>query len=176
MAIGWGVFVVAIGATIGFGHVKCYRMPTASMTPTLQSGDNIVTEGLSARGRKPQRGEVIVFRTNLLSKIGRDQVYVKRLVGLPGEHLKFQEGDLFINGVRTPVFNRAGEIHFLKTRTSSPSPEDGDFEVPPGQYFVMGDNSAHSADSRDFGCVPGESILGRVVYCYWPTDHAGAIR
>ena len=95
---------------------------------------------------------------------------------MPGEHVFISEGKLVINGSTIVLSNSFSEIthhlpvgpwgHTLRTNLT----------VPQGQYFLLGDNSTNSSDSRYWGCVPAKNIIGRIVYCSGPADRVGIIR
>jgi len=163
------------------GLIRPFKVPTNNMTPAMLSGDHIFAEKLTYWFRKPRRGDVLVFRTDgiadfPLSQSG--QVYSKRLVGLPGETLHIEDGKLFVDGKAMPLSNAGGEIRYLpipqlKHRLNSPADR---FTVPADGYFVMGDNSTNSFDSRFWGVVPRENVIGRVWLRYWPLSQFGSIK
>ena len=102
----------------------------------------------------PQRGDVIIFH----SKTNSDENLIKRVIGLPGETVEITDGQVYIDN--TPL-----EEPYIA------EPPDSDYpstQVPEGYYFVMGDNRNHSNDSRSWGVLPGENIIGKVWLCYWP--------
>ena len=152
---------------------KPYRIPSASMEPTLHCArpgtycragisDRILVNRLAYRFRDPHRGEVVVFdapapATRLCSHGG---VYVKRIVGLPGDKLSERQGFVLVDGRRLaePYVDPADRG--IDTRTFT--------RVPAGEYFLMGDNRTHSCDSRVWGTVPRKSLIGPVLVRYWP--------
>ncbi len=115
---------------------------------------------------KPARGDVIVFYA---PDGAPGQLYVKRLAGLPGDTVMFRRGDLVVNGrdVVPPVSAKPA---------SSPVADYGPVVVPENQFFVLGDNREGSLDSRSWGCVPFESIVGRAMMVYWSVDAPQGIR
>jgi signal peptidase I len=95
----------------------------------------------------------------------------KRIVGLPGERLKISHGQVYINGVALdenylPSGTFTGPETFLK--------DNQEIVIPQDYYFVMGDNRMHSSDSRDFGPIPKKTIVGKVVYRFWPPARTGS--
>lgn len=134
-----------------------------SMEPSLHNGERVLVEKLSYRFREPQRGEIVVFR----SPGDPSRKFVKRVVGLPGDILEFRHGQVVLNG-RTLVEPYAWGPTL--------GPEQAQV-VPPGRYFVLGDNRAHSEDSRfeDVGFVPRRAIIGRALWIYWPPQRAGPV-
>jgi len=131
-----------------------------SMEPNFYQGDYLIIDELSYQFRAPQRGEVIVF------KYPNDpsQRYIKRIIGLPGETVKIQEGKVFIE--------QDGEIQALDELAylSQFSQTLGDVQMTldKNDYFVLGDNRSVSADSRRWGVLPEENIVGRVFLRAWP--------
>ena len=154
-----------------------YSVPSDGMSPAVSRGDSILMESISYRNRKPLRGEILVFRTDGLPLVPKRQVYLKRLVGLPGDNISIVEGAVFVNGVRTAFRNLSGEIAYTNHPAAKYLLKSGDsVTVPEGHYFVLGDNSQHSSDSRFWGYLPERAVIGRVVCCYWPPQHVGAVQ
>lgn len=136
--------------------INFYTVPTESMVPTLLPGDHIVATPY--RFREPARGDVVVFRS-----VDGSTVLVKRIVGTPGDYLDSETGHLRVGGhtVAEPYVADA-------TATGSIQPQI----VPSDTYFVMGDNRANSTDSRTFGPLPRQLILGRVRLVVWSSRAA----
>jgi signal peptidase I len=171
---------------LGFGP---YMMPTASMEPTMLRGDCYLAETLTWRlGRTPRRGDLIVFRY----PVDRKQIYVKRVIGVPGDRLHMIDKQLFLNGAAVPepyavhqaVFthdwrreNFPGDLrNYAPVRgweTMRNNIRDGEVVVPEGQYFVLGDNRDNSFDSRYWGFVPRADILGSPLLVYGSYDLKG---
>jgi len=149
-----------------------YKIPTGSMRPFLTEGDRIFVDKLSYRFREPRRGEVTVFKYPL----DRKKDFVKRLVGLGGETLEIREGQIFIGDKRLESPSAITQ-HFYYNR------EDWEFGkrgqsilIPDGHFFVLGDNSAHSSDSRNWGFVPRKDVIGRAVVIWWPPSRIRLIK
>ena len=131
-----------------------------SMEPNFENGDYLIVDELSFRFRDPQRGEVVVFKyPNNLS-----QRYIKRMIGLPGETVEIKDGKIIL-------FDREGsrvldESDYLSSSIQTP----GDIRITlaENEYFVLGDNRYASSDSRRWGSLPREDIVGRVVLRAWP--------
>lgn len=141
-----------------------YKIPTGSMRPILMEGDRIFVDKITYRFREPQRGEVIVFKYPL----DRKKDFVKRLIALGGETVEIRDGQIYINGkhLESPL---SISTRFYYNR------EDWDFGklgqkivVPEGHFFVLGDNSAQSSDSRNWGFVSRRDVVGRAVLIWWP--------
>ena len=176
-----------------------FRIPSGSMIPTLEIGDFILVKKYSYGIRlpvlhtkvlemdKPKRGDVIVFRYPPKPEIN----YIKRLIGLPGDHIKWtSDKKLFINNEQVKLDN--SEVYKTKNDTGMPSTvrkyketlpngithdliyypsyaQAGEWDVPQGHYFMMGDNRDNSSDSRFWGFVPEENLVGKasIVWMHW---------
>lgn len=180
----WGKAIIIAGLLailIRIFFIEPYKIPTSSMVPTLEPGDKILVVKfiygvripfLSLRlpgYRKPQRGEVIVF----IAPPEKDKCYVKRLVGLPGERVEIENGNIYINGkvVSNPRISK--NFYYNQGRYAQP---DKPIIVPPNNYFVLGDNSARSRDSRYWGFVPFKNIIGKAVLIWWPPKRVRLIK
>ena len=175
LAVPNGLIFVTFVALRLLGLIRPFYIPAASMTPAIAPGDHIMMEGLSYRAHKPHRGDILFFSTVGLEELPQDQIYVKRLAGKPGEHLQLSNGDLHVDGRLVTLSNAAGRIVYRWPQLSSAIPAT-QFDVPKTGYFVLGDNSTDSYDSRYWGSVPKENVLGRVWFCYWPLDRVGAVK
>lgn len=115
----------------------------------------------------PQRGDIVVFEP----PIGRpEKPYIKRVIGLPGETVSIRDGSVFVDGARLD------EPYLGMTATNwQGKPEGFELVVPEGHYFVLGDNRNNSTDSRSFGPVSVDDILGKAWLSYWPTNHLGIL-
>ena len=131
-----------------------------SMEPNFYQGDYLIIDELSYQFRAPQRGEVIVF------KYPNDpsQRYIKRIIGLPGETVKIQEGQVFI--YQDGKMQALDELAYLSQFSQTLG--DGQMTLGKTEYFVLGDNRSLSADSRRWGVLPEENIVGRVFLRAWP--------
>lgn len=129
------------------------RVGKQSMEPTFYAGDVLVVNRLAYRFGQPKRGEVITFHYPLDTSVD----YIKRVIGLPGDRVEIKEQKLFINAV---------EIQ--EPYVVYPSASEGVWDVPAESLFVMGDNREVSADSRSWGFVPLQDVIGKVVAQYWP--------
>lgn len=136
------------------------RVPSSSMRPTLLPGDQVLVDKVTYRLREPRRGELVVFHP----PVG-DGLALKRVVALPGDRVGLRDGVLFVSG--RPV--REGYVDYGSV--------DGTFfgpvTVPAGHVFVMGDQRANSEDSRAYGAVPEDDVVGRAVLVLWPPGRAG---
>ena len=155
---------------------KSYTLPTSAMEPTLrgeQSGqsDHFVVNHAAYWFNAPQRGDIVVFGTQGIKGIENEvrysgpQVYTKRLVGMPGETIEIRDGHVFANG---RLLNPDDGIPDVTYTVPTYGHADGKWVVPQGSYFVIGDNSLRSSDSRYWGSVPAANITGKVARIYWP--------
>jgi signal peptidase I len=162
--------------------VHPFEMPTGSMIPTIQGGsgkgDHVFVDRLTYRFSSPRRGDLLVFLTKGLPELRQDQFYIKRIVGMPGERLQIHDGSVFANGTRLGEKDNIPPIHFVTREEVEHRGEGsgGPYQVPEGTYFVLGDNSTNSLDSRFFGCVPRENVYGKVTAIYFPFSRAGRPR
>jgi signal peptidase I len=158
-----------------FGLLRPFSIPANSMAPAVSTGDHVLMEDLTFLGRNPRHGDVVVFRTDGIAGLQSGIYYVKRVAAEPGEHVHLLDGKLFINDKQLTLSNKAGEIVY-NYPSGFGSPPVNDITVPAGQYFLLGDNSTNSMDSRFFGSVPRENIVGRICFCYWPSERIGGVK
>ncbi len=134
------------------------RVESISMQSTLFPGDYVIVNKLAYRFRgDPERGDVIVFRY----PPNPDAIpYIKRVIGLPGDQIHINDGKVYVNDQLT-----------IEPYLDETTNRGGDWTVPSGQLFVMGDNRNNSSDSRSWGFVPLENIIGRAELIYLPPQH-----
>jgi signal peptidase I len=135
-------------------------------------------EGYPLLSGKPKRGDIVAFKTAGLELLPGGEIYCKRVVGEPGDRLRLLAGKLYVNDQLVTLRNAAGEIQYVSLPGSKylRSADMDTVTVPEGQFFILGDNSSNSVDSRFFGCVPAGSILGRITFCYWPPGRMGSVK
>lgn len=173
--------------------VQAFQIPSESMEDTLLIGDYLLVDKLRYGGgsagdaimpyRRIKRGDIIVFKY----PVDPRQHFVKRVIALPGDRLRLENRRVYVNGIalQEPYVRYSGRLHdpFRDDfpQLSIPVPgleggwwlemrklvEDGQLIVPQGNYFVMGDNRDDSLDSRYWGFVPRENIIGRPLLIYW---------
>lgn len=154
-------------------------IPSGSMIPSLLVGDRLIVEKVSYYFSDPQRGDIVVFyppdpslepqgsTAHFMRWLGftRQAAYIKRVVGLPGESIRIEEGQVFING-------KALEENY----TNSAYPDFDNMPaqtIPEDHYFMMGDNRGNSRDSRVWGTLPEDNIIGRTMLRFWPLNRFG---
>ena len=138
---------------------RLYRVQGQSMAPALRQDDYVLVRAFRNRARQPRRGDIVVVTRN-------DGTRLKRVVGLPGERLVFTEGTLLVDG------DRLSEP-YLRGLPPYPGLDTREFSLGSDAYFVMGDNRAHSTDSRHFGPVGRPALEGAVVCRLWPALRRG---
>lgn len=152
------IIVVLINVFLG----QTRRVDGLSMEPSLHDNERIIMEKLSYRFHPPRRGDIVVVRR---PERRFDHPLIKRVVALPGETVEIRDGAVFIDGVLIEEPYLDGPTPgFYRPRL-----------VPEGHYFVLGDNRASSNDSRAFGMVPLEDVMGRAWLRYWPPDEMGLL-
>jgi len=157
--------VIAIALALFIRHyiVELYIVEGPSMLPTLSHGERLVVNKFIYSFRTPEKGEILVFRYPR----NPDRDFIKRVIAVPGDTVRIRDGQVFVNNA---LLN---ENYILEqTRGSQP-----DATVPPGHYYVMGDNRNNSEDSRfaDVGFVPHELIKGKAVAIFWPLNNIKAL-
>ncbi len=181
-AIDWAltiVFAVLIVLGLKAWVVNPYRIPSASMEPTLHCGrpgedceagssDRVLANRFIFHFRNPKRGEIVVFnapaRAALICESG---VFVKRIVGVPGDRWEERHGYVYIDG------KRLQEPYVKQDRRDTESLQLSDLlpgatVIPEDKYLMMGDNRRQSCDSRRWGLVPRSALIGEVFLTYWP--------
>jgi len=159
-------FIIALilALIIRMYFVQAFKIPTGSMRDTLLEGDRILVNKLIYRFKSPDRGDVVVFKYPEDPK--RD--FIKRLVAIGGETVEIKDGDVYIDGalLTDPAIIRQ---NYYYNREDWEYGRSGlKITVPPGSYFVLGDNSAHSSDSRNWGFVDEDKMVGEAFCIYWP--------
>jgi signal peptidase I len=146
--------VLSVVLFVGINYITArIRVDGSSMEPTLHSGQLILVNRLAYKLGEARHGDIIVF----YFPRDPDQEYIKRLIGLPGDHIRIQDGQVIVNNILldepyifdAPIYN-------------------GEWRVPESQYFVLGDNRNNSSDSHQWGMVPVEFVIGKALAVYWP--------
>jgi len=181
-----GAVAIGVALAIRWSFAEPYRIPSGSMEPTLHGnpdfgkGDRVFVNKwiygirfpfMNKRlwhGQSPKRWDIVVFKT--VEPNARHGTLVKRVVGLPGEHIQIHDGRVWVNGeaLEIPDFLPKGQVYTDPPGAKYgilPNPEYS--QVPEGHYLVLGDNSGNSRDGRYFGWLPNENIVGRVACIWW---------
>lgn len=142
--------------------VQNFRVEGFSMEPTLHPGQYLIVDKVSYRLHDPRRLDIIVFEFPRAQR--RD--FIKRLIGLPGETVELRGGVVYIEGrpLEEPYLQQPGQASF------------GPVQVGPGEYFVLGDNRPNSSDSRTWGMLSRQDIIGRAWLSYWPPEAWGPVQ
>ena len=183
-------FAIGLALVIQAFVVKPYQIPTGSMIPTLEVGQRVLVQRVSYHFTDPKIGDIVVFHppqgADTTEKCGieplpanqacpepvpepDDTNFIKRVVATPGDTLKIIDGQAIVNGEPVPD-------DFTKPCVGVPScnlPKE--ITIPPDHYFMMGDNRGASDDSRFWGPVPKEWIIGKAFATYWPLDRVGLL-
>lgn len=151
-----------------------HQVKGLSMMPSFQNSEMLLTDKISYRFGSPSRGDVVIFRAPPSEPCADIECeYIKRLVGLPGEKIKIENGAVLVNGVKLtePYLSpnaKTAEGHYLE--------EGIEKMIPEGNYLFLGDNREHSRDGREFGPIPKESLVGKAWLRYWPFDRFSALK
>lgn len=153
--------ILAVVLFVGINAVSArVRVDGFSMRPTLEDGEFVLVNKLSYVFSETKRGDIIVFHFPL----NPDEELIKRVIGLPGDRIMVQNGQVAVNGVTLD------EPYIAQTPLYS-----GEWTVEEGYLFVLGDNRNNSNDSKDWGFLPMENIVGKAVLIYWPPPMWGIL-
>lgn len=153
--------LISIILFLGINAVSArIRVDSFSMEPTLYKGNFVIVNKLVYRFGAPERGDIAVFHY----PPNPEEQYIKRVIGLPGDRVTITNGEVFINGERLDE----PYIHV-------PTSRGGEWIVPEDSAFVLGDNRNNSSDSRVWGMVPNNLLIGKAMLIYWPPDSWGMI-
>jgi signal peptidase I len=164
------VIAVVLALIIRTFVVQAFKIPTGSMRTTLIEGDRIMVNKFIYKFTQPKRGDVIVF----VSPEDRKKDFIKRLVGLPNETVQISNSAVLINNAPLEAGSAVNKQHYYNR---------GDFgaegqiiKIPNDAYYVLGDNSISSRDSRYWGFMPKKYLLGKAFLIYWPPNRIGLIK
>lgn len=170
------VFAIGIFFFVYLLIMRPHKIDGESMMPNFTNAEYLLTEKVNYYFHKPQRGDVVVLRPPMT--VSENDEFIKRIIGLPGESIKIEDGRVYINNKRLvesyiPTSSKTNQGSFLQEGVA--------FTIPASQYFLMGDNREHSSDSRYWGPVPLNlspnservGINGRAWLVYWPVNRVG---
>lgn len=161
--------------------VQAFKIPSGSMLPTLQVGDQILVDKLAYglrvpglgqwlwQGRAPARGDIVVF----VYPVDPEKDFIKRVIGVAGDVVQVRNKVVYINGKKTDDPHAYFADGDGRRQSSEPRDDFGPVAVPAGQLFVMGDNRDRSYDSRFWGFVDRNDVRGRAFLVYWSWDRKG---
>jgi signal peptidase I len=163
------VFAVGIFFFIYLLIMRPHKISGQSMMPNFRDGEFLLTEKVTYYARSPTRGDVVVF----MPPVSNTDEFIKRVIGLPGEKVMLKDGRVYINDRMLPEsYIKDGVV-----TSGGPFLADGtEFTVPPGEYFVMGDNRPNSSDSRYWGPITKKVMTGRAWISYWPINTSGVVQ
>ena len=140
------------------------KVEGGSMMPRLQNEDRLVINKFVYRFQKIERGDVVVFYYPYDPSVS----YIKRIIALPGDDLRIDKGDVYVNGRKIAEPYVPEDFRDMRSREEA--------VIPKGEYFVMGDHRSNSTDSREFGPVARNLIYGKAALIIWPGVDAGVVR
>jgi len=152
--------------------VQAFKIPTGSMRPTLIEGDRILVNKFIYRFKDPGRGDIIVFKYPEDKK----KDFIKRLIGFGGEMIRIKDGSILVNGRPVEKSSALQQIYYYNKPATLYGEEGTVIRVPEDSYFVLGDNSASSRDSRYWGFVPKKYLVGKAFVIYWPLNRMKALK
>ncbi len=163
------ILVLLLGATFLIVHFVGERTVVSgeSMYPALEDGDNLIVDKISYRFTNPKRFDIVVFPFQYQEGV----YYIKRVIGLPGETVQIQDGDIYING-------RILQENYGNEEIRNPGFASSEITLAADEYFVLGDNRNNSRDSREpsVGNISREDIIGKALFRIWPFDRIGVVR
>lgn len=163
------ILLAALVAVIILQFIKPTFVKETSMEPTLQEYNFIFLSKQAYRFGEPKQRDIIVFHTNLKTQAGDEKLLIKRIIGLPGDHIQIADGTVTVNGEeqKEPYTKEPYTSGYVK-----------DLVIPQGSLFVMGDNRQNSVDSRDpnVGLVKIEDVYGKAVLRLYPFNEIGLLK
>ncbi len=161
MAISFSIFLV-----VYLFFLQPHQVNGQSMVPNFQSGEHVLTDKVTYKMRDPQRGEIVVFHAppdaNCPEGTGCD--FIKRILGVPGDTLEVKENAVWVNGEKLPEPYIPSDFPILPGNAT----KGKSVYLGPNEFFVSGDNRPYSSDSRAWGAITKDEIIGRVFFRYWP--------
>lgn len=158
----------AIFALIYLFVAQFHKVSGNSMVPTMHNGDYLITEKVSYRFGSPQRGQIIVLK----NPKDESQDFIKRIIALPGDTIKIENNSVFVN---EQLLDESYLPKDIQTSAGAFLEEGATVKAGTNQYFVIGDNRPHSSDSREWGPVTKEEIVGKAFFRYWPPKDIGLL-
>ncbi len=150
--------------------VQAFKIPSGSMRPTLVEGDKLFVNKFVYRFEDPKRGDIVVFKYPQDPK----KDFIKRLVGFGGETVEIKFGRILVDGKALDNPAHFGRFYYYNHDPFG-SPDEK-IKIPEGSYYVLGDNSANSTDSRFWGFVPQKNVIGKAIFRWWPPKRMGTLK
>ena len=160
------IISVAIIVPIRYYLVQPFYVKGASMEPNFHDHEYLLIDEISYRFRPPERGEIVVFRYPLNPR----EYFIKRIIGLPGETVSLRDGKIYIYNDQHPEGFLVNESNYLPADVQTMAMSENTVALGADHYYVFGDNRTRSMDSRQFGSISKEAIVGRVVFRGYPFD------
>jgi signal peptidase I len=177
LAVVAGICIIAIITLRAIGLIRPFSAPTGAMAPAIGRGDHIIMEGFTFLARRPRRGDIVVFKSDGIALLPPAANFIMRVVGSPGDRLRLSNDQLYVNETPVVLSNAAGKIHYVFLPGTKYLASSNDIViVPEKNFFVLADSSANSLDSRFWGFVPANNIIGRIYFRYWPPQRLGPVR
>ena len=164
------IWAAALALVIRTFIMAPFKIPSGSMRPTLMEGDRILVNKFLFRFQEPHRGDIIVFRY----PEDRKRRFIKRLAAVGGDTVEIRDGHVFVNGARLEEAAIFATNRYYNQGSFGQDSEP--VHVPAGDYFVLGDNSLSSHDSRFWGFVPKPLLIGKAMCIFWPVTRWRVLR
>jgi len=147
-----------------------FEVKGASMFPNFHDNEYVLTNLITLRFEDPKLGDVIVFK----APMDPEKDFIKRVIGAAGDSVEVRDGLVYLNGSLLDESSYLDST--VKTYGGSFMKERGPVTVPEGEFLVFGDNRMYSSDSREWGFIKKDSIIGKSLFIYWPLDNASLIK
>lgn len=158
----------AVFAAVYLFVAQFHKVSGNSMVPTMHNGDYLITEKISYRFREPKRGEIVVLK----NPRDESQDFIKRIIAVPGETLRIINNSVYVND---RILNENYLPSNISTHPGAYVREGDIIKVGKNQYFAFGDNREHSSDSREWGPITKEEIVGKALFRYFPLKDVGLL-
>lgn len=161
MAISFSIFLV-----VYLFFLQPHQVNGQSMVPNFQDGEHVLTDKVSYKIREPQRGEIVVFHAppDAHCPEGTGCDFIKRILGVPGDTIEIKENAVWVNGNKLPEPYIPADFSILPGNAT----KGKSVYLGSNEFFVSGDNRPYSSDSRAWGAITKDDIIGRVFFRYWP--------
>ncbi len=162
------IVIGAIFAILYLFVAQFHKVSGLSMYPTMHDGDYLITEKISYRFGEPKKGQIVVLK----NPRDNSQDFIKRIIAVPGDTVRVANDQVFVNGTQ---LNETYLPSNTPTHSGAFLTEGTEVKAGLNQYFVFGDNRNHSSDSREWGPVTKEELVGKAFFRYWPANGIGSL-